>query len=202
MISTTETLCAIERRAARAIVQELHLMTKEILAMGTQLGSEQRAPAGALLKRDHLERSQQVGTVTPPAVETSVMPAPSVAGFHLADSSRPSHYLVHFYSHDVSDLEQVVLTGTLEAATQLVYQHVTRRPRPVCDVTRRPGTGELTFLAHDDVVLASILPCEPSLPAITPQLARAFAAPDGVTLKDLQLLFVEATVVPAERRAA
>lgn len=202
MINTTETLCAIERRAARAIVQELHLMTKEILAMRIQLALEQPAHAGALLKRDHPERSQQVGTVTPPAMVSSVMPAPSVAGFHLADSSRPSHYLAHFYSHDVGDLEQVVLTETLEAATQLVYQHVTRRPRPVCDVRRRPDTGELAFLADDDVVLASILPCEPSLPAITPPVARAFAAPEGVTLKDLQLLFIEAAFVPAERRAA
>lgn len=61
----TDILCAIEHRAERAIVQELRLMTQEILAMRTHLTLDHRAHADALLlKLDHLERCQQVEAVT------------------------------------------------------------------------------------------------------------------------------------------
>lgn len=46
MTSITDTLCAIERRAERAIVQELRLMIQEILAMRTQLTLDERAQEG------------------------------------------------------------------------------------------------------------------------------------------------------------
>ena len=49
MTAITDTLCAIERHAEHAIVQELRLMTQEILTMRTQLTLEDRAHADALL---------------------------------------------------------------------------------------------------------------------------------------------------------
>ena len=56
MTAITETLCAIERRAERAIVQELRLMIQEILAMRSHLSLDERAYADALLlKLSHLE---------------------------------------------------------------------------------------------------------------------------------------------------
>ena len=54
--TVADTLRAIEARAERAIVQELRLMTHEILGMRTHLALEDRAHADSLLmKLDHQE---------------------------------------------------------------------------------------------------------------------------------------------------
>lgn len=198
MPNITERLCAIERQAERAIVQELRLMTQEILAMRTQLSLEQRAHADALLlKLDHLERCQQVDTAAPqggppPAPDIPVLPLDTLIPL------QPSHYLVHFYSHDVGELERVVLTETLAAAAQLVRQHLAEQPRPIWQVTHDAGDGELTFLTSDDMVLASILPCEPSTPDVEASVAAACMALSAGDPSALRRLFVNA---PATRPA-
>ena len=61
MFHISEILHGIERRAERAVVHELRLMTQEILSMRTHLSIDHRAHADALLlKLDHLERCQRI----------------------------------------------------------------------------------------------------------------------------------------------
>lgn len=60
-MSATQTLRAIEARAERAIVQELKIMARDVLAIRPTLPPEERAYAdGLLLKLDQLARNQLV----------------------------------------------------------------------------------------------------------------------------------------------
>lgn len=64
MNSAAEILRALEARSERAIVQELRLMVKEVMAMRPSLIPENRAHADALLlKLGRLEAEQSVGGV-------------------------------------------------------------------------------------------------------------------------------------------
>ncbi len=206
MTTITETLCAIERRAERAIVQELRLMTQEILAMRTRLTLEDRARADALLlKLNHLERCQRVDTVAPCAPLRAAAPAEPglpVLPIEMLEPLPPSSYLVHFYSHDIGDLERVEFTDTLPAAAQLVRLHLAERLRPVMHVTYGASGGELRFLTEDEMVLASILQCEPSTPDVEPTVANACAALTSGDLSALRRLFVATPVARPERLAA
>ena len=201
MPNVTEKLCAIERRAERAIVQELRLMTQEILAMRTQLTLHDRAHADALLlKLDHLERCQRVDTVAPAAVPHVSVPAslefPALQ-IEMLDPLPPSGYLVHFYSHDIGELERVALTETLSAAAQVVRLHLAERPRPVWQLTYDATSGGLDFLSGDDLVLASVQPCEPTTPPVEPIMADACTALAEGDLSALRHLFVTAADRPA-----
>lgn len=196
MTTVAETLCAIERRAERAIVQELRLMTQEILAMRTQLTLEDRAHADALLlKLTHLEHCQQVDTVAPcPA-------APAGPGFprlpiDSLEPLQPDHYLVHLYGHALGDLERAVLVETLASAAQLVRLHLAERPQPIWEVTHSAANGELAFLSGDDVLVAVISPCEPLTPDVEPLVADACDEFSKGDLAALRRLFVS----PAQAR--
>lgn len=206
MPNITDFLCAIERRAERAIVQELRLMTKEILAMRTHLTLDHRAHADALLmKLDHLERCQQVEAVTPvvaSAVATADDPVITSLQFDVIGSQPPSHFLVHFYGHEVGDLERVELTETLAAAAQLVRQHLAEPTRALWQVTHNATSGALSFLTGDDMVLASIVPWEPSNPEVEPMLAEACAALTKGDCEPLRRLFVPVVASRAEALAA
>lgn len=206
MSNITDFLCAIERRAERAIVQELRLMTQEILAMRTHLTLEHRAHADALLmKLDHLARCQQVEAAMP-AAATTVATADGAAitslQFDVIGPQPPSHFLVHFYSHEAGDLERVDLTETLAAAAQLVRQHLSERTRALWQVTHSTKSGALAFLTGEDMVLASIVPCEPSTPDVEPMLAEACTALVAGDCAPLRRLFVPATAPQAEPLAA
>jgi len=194
MPNMTEILCAIERRAERALVQELRLMTQEILTMRTQLTLEHRAHADALLlKLDHLARCQLVDTVAPCPAALSTPPAGSglpALALDTLEPLQPSGYLVHFYGHELGDLERVEFTESLSSAAQLVRQHLADRPRPVWRVTRDAGDGALSFLAHGGMHLACIRPCEPSMPDVEPLVAEACAALTGGDLTPLRRLFI------------
>lgn len=175
----TDILCAIERRADRAIAQELRLMAQEILAMRTHLSLDHRAHADALLlKLDHLERYQQVEAARPlgscvmPAAEETVARYPRI---EMVGPEPPSHFLVHFYDHETGNLDRVELTETLPAAAQLVRQHLARHTLLLWQVTQCITRGTLAFLSGDDRVLASIVPCEPSSPDVEPLVAQACA---------------------------
>lgn len=200
MTTITDTLCAIERRADRAIVQELRLMTQEILAMRTQLTLEDRAHADALLlKLSHLESCQQVDSAAPLALAPAAAPAGPgfpVLAFDSLEPLQPGSYLVHFYGHELGDLERVDLTESLAAAAQLVRQHLSERPCPVWQVTQDAGDGTLAFLTDNDVVLASIEPREPCMPDVDPPVAEACAALTGGDITALRRLFV----APAQAR--
>ncbi|WP_038214439.1 hypothetical protein [Xenophilus azovorans] len=201
MTTITDTLRAIERRADRAVVQELRLMTQEIQALRTQLTLEDRAHADALLlKLSHLECCQQVDSVAPSPVAPAVAPAGPgfpVLAFDSLEPLQPGSYLVHFYGHELGDLERVELTESLAAAAQLVRQHLTDRPRPVWQVTHDACDGALSFLTDDDMILASIQPCEPRMPDVEPPVAEACAALAGGDITALRRLFV----APAQARA-
>lgn len=206
MPNITDFLCAIERRAERAIVQELRLMTQDILAMRTHLTLEHRAHADALLmKLDHLARCQQVEAVAPAAataVSTEDGAAITSLQFDVIGLRPPSHFLVHFYGHEAGDLERVDLTETLAAAAQLVRQHLAERTRPLWQVTHSATSGALAFLTGDGMVLANIVPCEPSNPDIEPMLAEACAALSAGDCAPLRRLFVPATAPQAVPLAA
>jgi hypothetical protein len=59
MATIFETLCAIEQRAERAIVQELRLLVKDVQALQPTLAGEDLSHANAvLLKLDQLSRNQ------------------------------------------------------------------------------------------------------------------------------------------------
>jgi len=206
MTHITDTLCAIERRAERAVVQELRLMTQEILAMRTQLTLEDRAHADALLlKLSHLESCQQVETVAPYATAPSLaftgsqLPALT---FDTLEPLQPSGYLVHFYGHDLGDLERVERTESLAAAVQLVRQHLCEQRRPVWQVTHDTSDGELSFLMNDDIVLVSIRLSEPSMPEIERPVTEACAALAAGDLTALRRLFVASALAQPERLAA
>lgn len=205
MPNVTEKLCAIERRAERAIVQELRLMTQEILAMRTQLTLSDRAHADALLlKLDHLERCQRVDTAAPAAVPQISVPSglefPALP-IEMLDPLPPSGYLVHFYSHDIGDLARVELTETQAAAAQLVRTHLAEGTRPVVQLTLHPD-GALSFMSDDDMVLASVRPCEPSMPDVDPTIVTACAALTQGDLSALRELFIAAPAALPERLAA
>lgn len=206
MPNITERLCSIERLAERAIVQELRLMTQEILAMRTQLSLEHRAHAdGLLLKLDHLERCQLVDMAAPatPAADGSpAVPDFPVLPFDTLELLQPSHYLVHFYDHEAGDLDRVALAETLAAAAQLVRLHLDGQPRPVWQVTHCATTRELALLGSDDRVLANILPCEPSTPDVDPALTEACAALAAGDPMALRRLFVATPAQQLQRLAA
>lgn len=206
MTSITDTLCAIERRAERAIVQELRLMTQEILTMRTQLTLEDRAHADALLlKLSHLESCQRVEAVAPSSLPPCLAPAetrfPSLFLDSL-ESLQPGAYLVHFYGHEVGDLERVELTESLPAAVQLARQRLDEVPHDVSHVTHDTRTGELSFLAGDGLVLVGILPCEPSMPEIEAGVADACESLAVGDVTALQRLFVPPVQARPEPLAA
>nr|WP_312379207.1 hypothetical protein [Delftia acidovorans] len=194
MTSITETLCAIERRAERAIVQELRLMAKEILAMRTQLTLQDRAHADALLlKLSHLESCQQVAPAAPSA--SPLIRAPEGLGCPLLaletlEPLQPSTYLIHLYHPDVGDLECVELTESLATAIQLAHQRWREQPRDVSQVTRDNGTGRLSLLTSDGLVLVSILPCEPRTPEVEACIADACSSLALGDVAALRRLFV------------
>jgi hypothetical protein len=206
MTSVTETLCAIERRAERAVVHELRLMTQEILAMRTHLSFEDRAHADALLlKLDHLERCQCVDALPPGMLAGAELPTvpPHDVSPIAPGCPNPGAFLVHYYSHDIGELEQVRLASSLQAAVQLVKERVDAQALRIHRVRQRAADGEIAFLADDDVVLASVVPCEASAPDVSSGVAQACTLlQQRGDISLLHLLFVRAPAATAERLAA
>jgi len=162
--------------------------------MRAHLTLEDRAHVDALLlKLSHLESCQRVEPAAPPALTHGTAPAgtgfPSLALDSL-ESLQPSAYLVHLYGHDVGDLERVELTESLTAAVQLARQRLDEQPRDVSQLTYDTGTGQLSFLASDGVVLVGILPCEPSMPKVEACVADACASLARGDVTALRCLFV------------
>ena len=206
MTPITETLCAIERRAERAIVQELRLVTQEILTMRTQLMLEDRAHADALLlKLSHLESCQRVEPVAPSAPPLCLAPTesrfPSLA-LDMLEPLQPSAYLVQIYGHDVGDLECVELTESLAAAVHLARQRLDELPRDVSQVVHDASTGQLSFLTSEGLVLVGIQPCEPSMPEVDACVAEACASLVTGDVTVLRRLFVAPVRTQPERLVA
>lgn len=154
MATAADTLRAIEARAERAIVQELHLMTQEILGLRTQLVLEDRVHADALLlKLDHLERDQ----VTAPCSETQVpaflMPTLSVTVF---ETRLPRAYRAYFYAQEYGDLEDVVTVDTFDAGVQLVRDRLARDGDYVITASWIKHQGEMTVATPRGMVVARV----------------------------------------------
>ena len=205
MFHTSEILHGIERRAERAVVHELRLMTQEILSMRTHLSIDHRAHADALLLRlDHLERCQHIQV--PGAAEEASSPSPTDRAtpglpFDHLEALQPSHYLAHFYDHDAGDLDGVALTETLAAAVQLVREHLDERPYPSWQLRHCATSGALSFVSDDEKVLACIAPCDTSHPQVEPAVAEACAAFAAGDIVPLQRLF-DLELPPAQALAA
>jgi hypothetical protein len=153
-----------------------------------------------LLTVSQLECGERLGSVAPSAEAAATMFArrqiPAVA-LDAPELPLPSHYLVHFYSHDVGDLERVELAESLTGAAQLVRQHLALQPRPVWQVTHDAARKELAFLTYEDMLLASIVPTEPRAPRVEARVAEACAALAEGDVAALRDLFV----TPAPARA-
>ena len=116
--AATVTTAATAADTLRAIVQELRLMTQEILGMRTHLALEDRAHADSLLmKLDHQECAQTVAPADPSSVPTYLMPTLTLG---MSEPSMPTAYRVSFYDREYGDLEDVVTLGSFEAGVQLV----------------------------------------------------------------------------------
>ncbi len=174
--------------------------------MRTQLTLEDRAHADALLlKLSHLESCQRVDTAAPPTAPHG--PAPAGTGFpSLALDSleplQPSAYLVHLYGHDIGDLERVEFTESLTAAVQLARQRLDEQPRAVSHLTYDTGTGQLSFLAGDGLVLVGILPCEPCMSQVEACVQDACASLARGDVTALRRLFVASVQARPEPLAA
>ncbi|HQR57189.1 MAG TPA: hypothetical protein PLW72_14475 [Burkholderiaceae bacterium] len=205
MFHISEILHGIERRAERAVVHELRLMTHEILSMRTHLSIEHRAHADALLlKLDHLERCQHIqvsGTTEEASAPSPADTATPALPFDDLEALQPSHYLAHFYDHDAGDLDGVALTETLAAAVQLVREHLDERPCPSWQVRHCATSGALSFVSDDEKVLACIAPCDASHPQVEPAVAEACAAFAAGDVLPLQRLF-DLELPPAQALAA
>ena len=75
-MTTIETLLDIERRAPRALVQELRVMKLQVLQLRASQHLDEKAYSdGLLLKLDALEAAQQVETVTLGSPQSYLMPS-------------------------------------------------------------------------------------------------------------------------------
>lgn len=172
MTSTIQTLCAIEARAERAIVQELRLMMQDILAIRTALVLQERSHADALLmKLDRLATDQQASPV-PAAIETT-SPVP---GLHLDSQSdfEPRTYRVSLYDHEYGTLEDVVAVESFAIGVQLVIDRLDTSTDHIVDATWNQGHGKLTVTTLGGCVLACVeVAAAPAEIVVHPAVFRA-----------------------------
>ena len=171
MTSIADTLRAIEARAERAIVQELRLMTQDILAMRTALVLEERSHADALLlKLDRLAQEQMVTSATGNDAPALLMPS---LRFEEAPSPEPMAYKVCFYDRACGELEDVVTLDTFDTGVQLVCDRLDTRIECVVEVGWTQGKGTLKVLTPAGTVLASVNATEIAEVTVHPDVAKA-----------------------------
>ena len=153
MATATETLHAIEARAERAIVQELRLMVREIVALRTQLALDDCAHADALLlKLGRLEHEQIIAPVSSPEVPKHLMPA---LRLDLAMPSQPA-YKVSFYDLQYGDLTDVFTTDTFDAGVQLVRDRLPRDADYEVEATWTSGLGDMEVRTPRGTIVARV----------------------------------------------
>jgi hypothetical protein len=154
MTSIADTLRAIEARAERAIVQELRLMTQEILAMRTLLVLQDRNHADALLlKLDRLTQDQTVAPVSVTETPVYLMPDLRIDDIQ---ALAPVAYKVHFYGRACGDLEDVVTLDTFDAGVQLVLDRVDAHRGHAIEASWTNGRGALKVLTPTGATLATV----------------------------------------------
>jgi hypothetical protein len=171
MTSIADTLRAIEARAERAIVQELRLMTQEILALRNGLVLEDRCHADALLlKLDRLEQDQVVTPAS--ATDAPALLMPSLR-FEETQAIEPVVYKVFFYDRECGDLEDVVTLDAFDAGVQLVCDRQDVDTQCVIEASWTHGKGTLKVLTPGGTVLASVNAAEDADIAVHPVVSKA-----------------------------
>lgn len=187
MTSAADTLRAIEARAERAIVQELRLMTQEILRMRTQLILEDRAHADALLmKLDHLEREQVVAPRAANEATAFLMPLLRLDPLPMAE---PKAYKASFYDHEYGDLEDVVTVDAFETGVQVVRDRLVPDAEHVIEATWANGQGLLTVSSSRGTVLARLEALDDAVPLALPPVLDACQALRGGDTSSIARLF-------------
>lgn len=187
MTSIADTLRAIEARAGRAIVQELRLMTQEILAMRTALVLEERSYADALLlKLDHLAQEQTVVPATAQDAPALLMPS---LRFEDAPLLEPMTYKISFLDRASGDLEDVVTLDTLEASVQLVSDRLDTRGGYVVVADWTKDRGSLKVLTPAGMVLASIDEVQVAEVTVHPFIAKVHHALQSGDTSRIRQLF-------------
>lgn len=171
MASIAETLRAIEACAEHAIVQELRLMTQEILAMRTLLVLEERSHADALLlKLDRLAQDQMVAPASLTNTFSLLMPG---LRFDEVQAFWPAVYKVFFYDRECGDLEDVVTLAAFDAGVQLVCDQLDTRTEYVVEASWTNGKGTLKVLMPGGTVLASVSAADDAGVAVSPVVYKA-----------------------------
>lgn len=167
MHSPHETLLSIEKRAERAIVQELRLMVQEILALRPSLGLEDRSHADALLlKLDRLEASQQVASAQDIAAPILLMPDLQLP----AVGPSGDGYVVTLYgiARDTEDCTE--FAPSIEAALRLLAQRLPEQFDYRIDAKWASGRIDMAMFTEAGVLVAHVQPY---------QLEEAFTAHMG-----------------------
>ena len=171
MNTAADTLRAIEARAERAIVQELRLMTQEILGLRTQLVLQERAHADALLlKLDHLERGQTASPADGSGVPDYLTPTLCLTLF---ETPMPKAYRVYFYAHEYGDLEDVVTVDTFDFGVQLVRDRLTRDGDYAITASWIKHQGEMTVATPRGMVVARVEADDRDAPTPEPAVLEA-----------------------------
>lgn len=171
MTSIADTLRAIEARAERAIVQELRLMTQEILAMRTLLVLEDRSHADALLlKLDRLAEDQMVTPASRNDTPALLMPDLRLDEIQALE---PVVYKVFFYDRECGDLEDVVTLDAFDTGVQLVCDRLDTRTNCVVEASWTNGRGALKVLTPNGTVLASVNAADDVDAAVHPVVSNA-----------------------------
>lgn len=187
MTSIADTLRAIEARAERAIVQELRLMTQEILAIRTLLVLDERNHADALLlKLDRLAQDQRVATVA--ATDSPALLMPSLC-LGEAQALAPVVYKVFFYDRECGDLEDVVTLGAFDSGVQLVCDRVDTGTECVIEASWANGMGALKVLTPAGTVLASVDTTDGPDVAVHPVVSKACQALQSGDASRIRQLF-------------
>ncbi|MDO8777420.1 MAG: hypothetical protein Q7K57_53630 [Burkholderiaceae bacterium] len=171
MTSIADTLRAIEARAERAIVQELRLMTQEILAMRTVLVLEDRSHADALLLK--LDRLAQDQMVTPASINNT--PALLMPDLRLDEiqALEPVVYKVFFYDRECGGLEDVVTLDAFDTGVQLVLDRLDSHREHIVEAVWTHGKGTLKVLSPGGTVLARVDAADDANVAVHPVVANA-----------------------------
>lgn len=171
MTSIADTLRAIEARAERAIVQELRLMTQEILAMRTVLVLEDRSQADALLlKLDRLAQDQMVAPMS--ATETPAFLMPDLRLDEL-QALVPAVYKVFFHDRECGDLEDVVTLDAFDTSVQWVLDRLDSHREHIVEAVWTHGKGTLKVLTPGGTVLARMDAADDADVAVHPVVANA-----------------------------
>lgn len=154
MTSVADTLRAIEARAERAIVQDLRLMTQEILAMRTLLVLEDRSHADALLlKLDRLAANQVAPMVN--QLDTTALLMPDLR-LDEVQVLLPGVYKVFFYDREHGGLKDIVTLDAFDAGVQLILDRLDTHREYVIEAGWANGRGTLKVLTPRGTVLANV----------------------------------------------